>query len=72
MHYFVCIQCTYLYISNLVYTLKITPVDVLEGPFLISMKLNLGPAAAYPVDAWIIGLISAGFNLSEIKNGMKY
>ena len=68
MYYFVCIQCTYLYISNLVYTLKSTPVEVLEGPFLISMKLNLGPAAAYPVDNWLIGLIPADFNLNEIKN----
>ena len=68
MHYFVCIQCTYLYIPNLVYTLKSTPVEVLEGPFLISMRLNLGPVAEYPVDELIIGLISTGFNLNEIKN----
>ena len=48
--------------------LKLLPGEVLEGPFLISMKLNLGPAAAYPVDNWLIGLIPADFNLNEIKN----
>ena len=51
--------------------LKIPPGEALEGPFLISVRLNSGPAAVYPVDNWFIDQIPAVFNLNEVKTGTK-
>ena len=51
--------------------LKMPPGEDLEGPFLISVRLNSGPAAVYPVDNWFIDQIPAVFNLNEVKTGTK-
>ena len=51
--------------------LKIPPGEALEGPFLISVRLNSGPAAVDPVANWLIDQIPAVFNLDEIKNWIK-
>ena len=51
--------------------LKVLSGKGVEGPFLISLRLRTGPAAVYPVDNRIIGLIPAVFNLIEVKTGMK-
>ena len=49
----------------------IPPGEALECPFLISVKLNSGPASVDPVANWIIDHIPAVFNLNEVKTGMK-
>jgi hypothetical protein len=51
--------------------LEIPPGDALEGPFLISVKLNSRQVTVYPVDNRINVLTPAVFNFSKIKKGMK-
>jgi hypothetical protein len=48
--------------------LKIPPGEAMEGPFLISVRLNSGPAAVDPVDNWLLDQIPVVFNFSEVKN----
>jgi hypothetical protein len=49
--------------------LEIPPGDALEGPFLISVKLNSRQVTVYPVDNRINVLTPAVFNFSKIKKG---
>ena len=73
------ILCVILYVFNthdpiyptLYIPLEIPPGDALEGPFLISVKLNSRQVTVYPVDNRINVLTPAVFNLSEIKTGVK-
>ena len=71
MHDFVCIQGAYPILPTPYIPLKIPPGEALEGPFLISVRLNSGPAAVYPVDNWLLDQIPAVFNLNEVKTGTK-
>ena len=58
---FVCIQGTYHIFQSPYIPLKIPPGEALEGPFLISVRLNSGPAAVDPVANWLIDQIPAVF-----------
>ena len=71
MYDFICIQGAYPIFPTPYIPLKIPPEEALEGPFLISVRLNSGPSAVDPVANWLIEQIPAVFNLNEVKTGMK-